>query len=107
MEPLVQCQVLPPPCEFLGEAKFPSHHWNLLPSGSLGRRCASALALGPPILKRAPGIGQNQIPEPASSIGSQGSNIPFREDVVKSAIWTTVSVTNGHPSVLPPGNSQC
>ena len=37
--------------------------------------------------------------EPASSIGSQGRNVPFREDIVESAIRPTVLVANSHTSV--------
>ena len=57
--------------------------------------------MGPSCLSRAPGRGGNWIQEPASSVGSQGRNIPFK-DIVRSAIRTTVLVANGHPSVLPP-----
>ena len=58
--------------------------------------------MGPPHLSRAPERDQNWIPEPASSVGSQGRNIPFREDIVESPIRTTISVANDHPLVLPP-----
>ena len=58
--------------------------------------------MGPPPLLRAPGRGQNQMPEPASSTGSQGRNICFREAIVESVIRTTVLVANSHPLVLPP-----
>ena len=60
------------------------------------------LHLGPFPLLRAPGRGQNQIPEVASSISSQGRNVLFREGIVKSAVRTTVSVANIHPLVPPP-----
>ena len=53
-------------------------------------------------LLRAPGIGQNWILEPTSSIGSQCRNIPFREDIVESAVRTTVSVPDSHPSEPSP-----
>ena len=42
-----------------------------------------------------------EIAYPTPSIGSQGRNVPFREDVLESAIKTTVSVANCHPLVSP------
>ena len=43
-----------------------------------------------------------QILEPATSIGFWDRNIPFREDIVESAVRTTVSVANCCPLVSPP-----
>ena len=45
---------------------------------------------------------KKKIPEPVSSICCQGKNIPFREDIVESAIRATVLVANSHPSVPHP-----
>ena len=70
--------------------------------GFLVRDHASGFTKGPPSLRRALGGGQNQILAPASSFGSQGRNIPFREDIVEPAVRTTVSVANNHPWVPPP-----
>ena len=53
--------------------------------------------MGPPSLLRAPGRGQNWIPEPASSIGSQDSS--FQRRLSGFCLRTTVSVANGNPSV--------
>ena len=57
--------------------------------------------MGPASLPRALGRGPNQILEPCSSISFQGRNVPFREDVIESAVRTTVLVANSHPAVLP------
>ena len=58
--------------------------------------------MAPSLLSRALGKGKIWVPDPTSSAGAQGRSVPFREDIVKSTIRTTVSVANGHPSVLPP-----
>ena len=84
---------------------MPSFHPStgiFLPGGCIGKGCASGLALGPPPFLRAQGRGWNQILEPASSIGSQGRSIPFREDVVESATRASFLVASNHPSVPPP-----
>ena len=57
--------------------------------------------MGPP-LSRALGRGQSWALDPTSSAGTQGRSVPFREDIVKSVIRSTVLVANGHPSVPPP-----
>ena len=51
---------------------------------------------------RALGRGQSQVLDLASSVGTQGRNVPFREDIVESVIRTSVSVANDHPLVPPP-----
>ena len=99
IKPLIQCQVLPPM-----QISWRGHPSTgiFTPGGSLGRGHTSGLVLGPPPSLRAPGRGQNLMLEPPPSTGSQGRNILFTEDIVESAIRTTVSVANCHPSVLPP-----
>ena len=71
------------------------------PKWFLGKRCALGYVMGPPPLLRALERDQNWVPDPASSAGPQGRNVPFREDMVESVIRTIVSVANNHPSMLP------
>ena len=101
VEPAIQCRVLPPPCKFLEEAKLLLQHGNLPKEDFKEEDLFQVLQWDPP-LSRAPGRGWNWIPVPVSSIGSQGRNVPFRGDMVESAIRTAVLVANGHPSVPPP-----
>ena len=49
----------------------------------LGRGHALGLTIGPPPLLTALGRGQNWAPDPASSAGAQGKDVPFREDIVE------------------------
>ena len=66
------------------------------------REHALGLTMGHPPPSRAPGRGEKLVPDPASSTGTQGRNVPFGEDIVESAIRSTVSVANVCPTVLPP-----
>ena len=102
VKPLIQCQTLPLLCEFLGEAKLQSQCWNPPPWWISRERTCFRSHTGTSLLSQAPGRGQNCIPEPTSSIGSQGRNVPFKEDVVESTIRTSVSVANDHPLVPLP-----
>ena len=54
----------------------------------------------PPLL-RALKRGQSWILDPASSTGAQSGNVPFREDIVKSVIRTTVLASHSHPLISP------
>ena len=42
--------------------------------------------MGPPPTLRAPGRGQNWVPDPVSSTGAQGKNVSFRENIVESGL---------------------
>ena len=42
------------------------------------------------------------MPDPVSSVGAHGGNVPFQEDIVESVVSTSASAANGHPSVPPP-----
>ena len=81
----MQFQVLPIPCTFLEEVKLSAPALESSPLGGfLGRGCASGLDNGTPLFKRElKEEVEDWIPEPASSIGSQGRNVPFREDLVE------------------------
>ena len=57
--------------------------------------------MGPP-LSRALGRGRSWVPDPASSADAQGRSVPFRQDIVKLVIRSTISVANNHPLVPPP-----
>ena len=63
--------------------------------------------MGPPPPSRAPGRGGKWVLDYASSTGTQGRNVLFREDIVEVVIRTTVSVADFHPLVSSTGGSQC
>ena len=73
--------------------------FTLIPFLGRGRILGHPMGTSPP--SKALGRGQDWVPDPASSAGTQGRNVPFGKGVGESAIRTTVSVANGDPSMLP------
>ena len=100
--PPIQCHIISLPCKFLEEVRLLLQHCLLPPGRFLGRGHTPCLVMGPPLsqeFQQEFEAGYQNMPLP---LAFKAGPFPFRQDLVKSAISTTVSIANGHLSVWPP-----